>query len=392
MSTDYIITREEVERARRRAREIKETYGISAPWQLLIYVPEEREAEVVAGISADFLNLTRVRRFIARPTGYKVYDSGVVFKYQNRVKAWYPLPMNGEERIRAFRAALKSVHVVTYNGGTWHAKPLETSANEDLAKKCVEERGWAACLGLMAGLTEEGAKTYWWRFIPLVYGHIIELSAPGTGKSTFYVTLSRALNVVYMNELPSFAYLIADARDGSLGAAATADVIVIDELDKIEVSADWAYNALLSGLEQGVWVRARGRQLQYENPVGAAFIGNCGATKRVHVPCDTKLTRGQWSQVLSKLLRVNADPLVDRMALIVNSSRRIKPEYISNELLKPDVVRGLYKLMNKDVKQVSVFNDPRADRQASALAHVYQLIFNRELSAGELGAIFEEGP
>lgn len=385
----YIINKEEVEKARKKAHEIKLTYGIGVPWQLLLYVPDGQEEVVVAGVHRDFLQLTRAHRFIARPVGFRVYPSGVQFKYPNGVKAHMALPPEGPKRVEAFRRALKSVHLVLYSGGEWKVQVLEAHEDREGAEKCLEERGWAACLGLAVGYTEQGAKAYWWRYLPLLTGvHTLEMSQAGTGKTTFYITLSRALNVAYMNELPSYAYLIADARDGSLGVVATADILVVDEIDKLKVAGDWAYSALLSGMEQGVWQRAKGKAVAVENPISVVLQGNCG----VVVACDSKYTRGQWESVLTKLLKVNAGPLVDRLALIVNSAPRIKPEFLTDEVLRPAVTRALVKMAAQEFRVEKWMEDPRRDKQLSAIWHIYKLVHGQELSKGELAALWEEGP
>lgn len=385
----YIISKEEVEKARRKALEIKQVYGIGVPWQLLLYVPDGEEEVVVAGVHRDFLQLTRAHRFIARPVGFRIYPGGVLFKYPNGVKAHMTLPPEGPKRVEAFRRALKSVHLVWFNSGDWKVQVLEAHEDHEGAKKCIEERGWAACLGLAVGYTEQGTKAYWWRYLPLLNGvHTLEMSQAGTGKTTFYVTLSRALNVAYMNELPSYTYLIADARDGSLGVVATADVLVIDEIDKLKVAGDWAYSSLLSGMEQGVWQRAKGKAVAVENLLSVVLQGNCG----VFASCGSKYTRGQWELVLTKLLKVNAGPLVDRLALIVNNAPRIQPNYISEEVLRPAVTRALAKMAAQEFRVEKWVDDPRRDKQLSAIWHIYKLIHGAELQKGDLATLWEEGP
>lgn len=389
MTAPYVISKEDIEKAQHKAREIKEVYGIGVAWQLLLYVPDGEEDVVVAGVHKDFLQLTRAERFIARPVGFRIYTSGVQFKYPNGVKAYMPLPPEGPKRVETFRRALKSVHLVARNGSAWKVHIIEAHEDHEGAKKCIEERGWALCLGLAVGYTEQGAKAYWWRYLPLLTGvHTLEMSQAGTGKTTFYVTLSRALNVAYLNELPSYAYLIADGRDGSLGVVAVADILVIDEIDKLKVAGEWAYSSLLSGMEQGVWQRAKGKAISIENPLSVVLQGNCGLL----ASCNARYTRGQWEAVLTKLLKVNAGPLVDRIALIVNNAPRIRPEFISEEVLRPAVTRALAKVVATDFRVDKWVDDPRRDKQLSAIYHIYKLVHGVELQKGDLTALWEEGP
>jgi len=393
MSASPFITIEEIDRAQKLARELREQYGTGVPWHLLLLVPKGGVDKVVAGISADYLNLTGVREFIARPRGYKVYDSGVVWKYQNRVRAYMKLPNEPEERRRAFVDALRGVHLVRYNGGRWVvSRVLEAHVDVESAKKLIEEHGWQKTLGWFIGYDVRGVVNYWWRFLSLVRGvHYAELSPPGTGKTTFALALQRHINVVYSNEAPSMAYLVADARDNSIGAVANADVLVIDELDKIDFSDTFAYQSLLSGMENGVWVRSKGKGFEVVNPVSVVFSGNCGMVRKVEIPCRA-LTRNEAEAILSKVLKTNAGPLVDRLAYIAVTAPRFNREYATSQLLRPPVARGVYKLIQEGFTVEALTGDPRVDRQLSALKYIIKLTTGLELSKEELEQVWKGAP
>ena len=393
MSTSYFITIEEIERAQKLARELRESYGTGIPWHLLVLVPDSEVDKVVAGISADYLNLTGAKEFIARPRGYKVYKGGIVWKYQNRVKAYMPLPEEPEKRREIFVGALKGVHSVRRSGQRWTvAKVLEAHVDIESAKRLVEEHGWQRALGWLVGYNEKGVMNYWWRFLSLIRGvHYAELSPPGTGKTTFALALQRHLNVVYSNEAPSMAYLVADARDNSVGAVANADILVMDELDKIDFSDTFAYQALLSGMENGVWVRNKGKGFEVVNPVSVIFSGNCGMVRKVEIPCRA-LTRNEAEAVLSKVLKTNARPLVDRLAYIAVIAPRFNREYATDRLLRPPVARGVYRLLNEGFQPEPITGDPRVDKQLSALKYIIRLTTGVELTNEEVQEVWKGAP
>jgi len=385
MSAEYFITKEEVLDAQKKARELR-AQGISIPWQLLISV---KDADlVVAGVSKDYFNIMRPRKFVARPRRYKVYEHYVAFKYQNGVRAYMPLPDDPKERMAAFTAAVNGIHLVYLNGNRWHVKVLEAHSDPITAQKLVEEHGWAQMLGWTVGLTADAARERWWRFLPLILGtHVIELSEAGTGKTHHWLALSRALNVVYMNEAPTSTFLVADMRTGEVGAIGTADIVVIDELDKVDFSDTWAYQLMLSGMENGIWSRASGHGFTVERVVSVALQGNCGRTKRGDIPCVNK-PRADWEPILSKVLKQNAKPLVDRVAVIAAEAYPISTNDISDKMLKPNITRGLFQLINDMYTVKEYTGNIRHDKQISAVALMLEL-FGIQKDPKE---VWERGP
>jgi len=385
MSAEYFITREEIIDAQKKARELR-AQGISVPWQLLVAVKEPEL--VIAGVSRDYFNIIQPTQFVARPRRYKVYKNYIVFRYQNGVKAALPLPDDPKERMAAFQAATNGIHLVRRIGGRWRVKVLEAHVDLEAARRAVEEHGWTQVLGWAVGLTADAARARWWRFLPLMLGiHIIELSEAGTGKTHHWLALSRALNVVYMNEAPTATFLIADMRTGEVGAVGTADILVIDELDKVDFSDTWAYQLMLSGMENGVWARAAGTGFVVERTVSVVMQGNCGRAKRVDVPCTNK-PRQDWESVLSKVIKQNAKPLVDRTAVIAAEADPIAQSDIADRMLKPQVTRGLFQLLNSMYEVKEYTGNIRRDKQISAVDLMLK-IFNIEKDPVE---VWERGP
>ncbi len=62
--------------------------------------------------------------------------------------------------------------------------------------------------------------------------HAFELSLPNTGKTTFGIRNQFAFNWAYVDEVPSYARLIMDARNGALGLVFRSNGVFIDEIDK----------------------------------------------------------------------------------------------------------------------------------------------------------------
>jgi len=114
------------------------------------------------------------------------------------------------------------------------------------------------------------------------YTHTLQLTKPGTGKTTFYVKLINIMKITIFGKFPSRTRLVMDARSGTLGAIFHNDYVVIDafdknlEKDKFEDFISYAE----SGLAQGVWHIEKGSTSTkserdvIKRDVGFIFLGN----------------------------------------------------------------------------------------------------------------------
>lgn len=342
MSADqYIIPQEKWWEAQRRAIEIQKKFGIGVDPTLLLTVPDS--ILVVAGFNRQLFNVAALNEFISRPVGFKANSKYLEVKYPNGVRAYIKLKgQNPEERLMWAVKVARSWHrVVLSSNGTWYVKEVyDLSADVEAAKLVVNQYGTRQAVAMALGLKPEVLDGYWHRAIPLVNkGHMIEISQPGTGKTTYAWYLSRVLGGTVINESPTPAYLIGDARDGSFGAVFTSNIVVFDEIDK------WhgemlrrVYDVVLSGLENCQWTRAAAKGIHISKCLSAVFLGNTLPSEK---------SRSEVVKLLSQLLKVNAQPLVDRVAVIALDVPRFSIDFVG-PMLKPSVTRGIAELMTAD--------------------------------------------
>jgi hypothetical protein len=114
------------------------------------------------------------------------------------------------------------------------------------------------------------------------YTHTLQLTRPGTGKTTFYVKLINIMKITIFSRFPSRTRLVMDARTGTLGTIFYNDYVVIDAFDKnLEKDKfDDFVSFADSGLGQGVWNIERGSASTksekdvIKRDVGFIFLGN----------------------------------------------------------------------------------------------------------------------
>jgi len=241
----------------------------------------------------------------------------------------------------------RSWHVVSVNGRGYAVKEImDLHADVEAAKQIVQEHGKKAALAMALGLKPEALDHYWHRAgVLITKAHIMEISQPATGKTTFGWYVSRVLGGMVINEPPTPAFLAGDARDGSFGIAFTSNTIVFDEVDKWhkkDTSLSQTLDILLSGMENCNWVRGAGRGLSYSKCISTVWLGNTPATI-AEMPRD----RDKIAEIMAKLLKANAKPLLDRISIIALEAPRFKTEFLG-DMLRPAVTRGLSKILTEE--------------------------------------------
>jgi hypothetical protein len=219
----------------------------------------------------------------------------------------------------------------------------------------------------------------------------MELSQPATGKSTFGWYISRVLGGVVVNEPPSIAYLAGDARDGSFGAAFTSNIVVFDEVDKWSKKGEsmaQTMDVLLSGMENCVWARGAGKGLSYSKCVSTAWFGNVPAAL-TEVPKD----RAKIAELMTKLLKVNAGPLVDRISIIATEVPRFRTDMLG-DMLKPAVVRGLSRIMTEEAqarwdKLRQEGWDARSSWHLAVIMTMLEWVKEKEASVDDVVAVYK---
>ena len=346
--TKYTVPAEAWWSAVKKSWQLQNEYGVSVDPAMILNTPDPMK--VILGINKQLFSAAQPESFISRPAGYQVKGSVIYVKYPNGVKA--AVPMMGkteEERVRYALKVARSWHVVSRSGRGYTVKEImDLSADVEAAKAVVDAVGKKRALAMALGLKPEVLDGYWHRTAVLITrAHVMELSQPATGKSTFGWYISRFLGGIVVNEPPSVAFLAGDARDGSFGAAFTSSVIVFDEIDKWAKKGETmaqTMDVLLSGMENCTWVRGAGKGLSYSKCISTAWLGNIPATL-VEVPRD----RAKIADLLSKLLKVNAGPLIDRISVIATEVPRFRTDYLG-DMLKPAAVRGLSRILTEEAQ------------------------------------------
>lgn len=342
---EYIIPQEKWWEAQRRALEIQKQFGIGIDPTLLLTVPDP--VLVVAGFNRQLFGVAALNEFISRPVGFRANNKYLEIKYPNGVRALVKLKgENPEERLKwAVRVARSWHRVVLNSNGTWYVKEIyDLTADVQAAKDVVIQYGTRAAVAMALGIKPEVIDRYWHRAVPLVTrGHLIEISQPGTGKTTYAWYMSRILGGSVVNESPTAAYLVGDARDGSFGVVFTSNIVVFDEIDKWHgEKLKQVYDVMLSGLENCQWTRAAAKGIQVSKCLSAVFLGNTPPPEK---------SRPGVVKLLSQLLKVNAQPLVDRVAVIALEAPRFQSDFVG-PMLKPSVTRGLAEMMTQDAHEM----------------------------------------
>jgi hypothetical protein len=343
----YIISSQEWWAATRKAWEIQKEYGVTIDPATLLHVPDP--LRLVVGLNRQLFSIVKPEEFVSRPVGFQVRGDYIIVKYPNGAKAYTQLRgKTAEERMKWAMKVARSYHVAAI-GGNGRGGPiytikevLDVAADVEAAKKVVERHGTRAAVAMALGLKPEALDRYWWRAVPLITkAHMLELTPPATGKSTYAWYISRVLGGIVLNEPPTAAFIAGDARDGSFGAAYTSNIIVFDEVDKWQRKPDGMniMDIMLSGMENCTWIRGAGKGLSYSKCVATAWLGN--------TPQGFKPERDSVKEVMTKLLRVNASPLVDRISIIAVNAPRFKTEYVG-DMLRPSATRGLSQLMTEN--------------------------------------------
>jgi len=140
------------------------------------------------------------------------------------------------------------------------------------------------------------------------YTHMLQLTKPGTGKTTFYIKLMHILKITIFGKFPSRTRLVADAKSGTLGAIFHNDYIVIDAFDKnLEQRLfDDFVSTVDSGMAQGVWSLEKGsastksEKDTFKKDVGFTFLGNVDKISNETLVDIVKTSRDWLSGELKK--------------------------------------------------------------------------------------------
>ncbi len=168
----------------------------------------------------------------------------------NSGKVYAPVDMFNDDMFEALHEEML-YFVVQRRGNVYYAtevKPLITNEKKELGKEFYEYLSvngipFTSAIAVAYGY----APLYPIDFLTFVRSltlykvagnaiHAFELSLPNTGKTTFGIRNQFAFNWAYVDEVPSYARLIMDARNGAIGLVFRSNGIFIDEIDKYNMN------------------------------------------------------------------------------------------------------------------------------------------------------------
>jgi len=195
--------------------------------------------------------------------------------------------------------------------------------------------------------------------------HAIELTSPNTGKTTFAVRNVFLLNWSYVDEAPSYAKLIMDARNGALGLVYRSDGIFIDEVDKYGKEMKDVIHIMLTGMSHGIWVRGKGdRDAPSIKRILPVFLAGNKYNKVI-----TSTTPRQYMyDVLSTMMpQSEVEALLDRIGIVIMNDDPINiSDYKSNYVIADSYLRGFVayvsKLASQNYKDLGLFSGRRRDQ------------------------------
>ncbi|CAH69402.1 hypothetical protein [Deltalipothrixvirus pozzuoliense] len=170
--------------------------------------------------------------------------------------------------------------------------------------------------------------------------HAFELTTPNTGKTTFAVRNIYLVNWGYIDEAPSFARLVMDAKTSALGLVFRNDGVFIDEIDKYGSNMRDVIHIMLTGMSHGVWKRAKGDTdaPSIVRRIPVYFAGNKDSST-----LGTMSTRNYIKNVLvsMKLYQSLVDALLDRIAITIANEAEINAsDYVSGYVIADTYLRG----------------------------------------------------
>jgi len=307
---------------------------------------------------------------LTKLTNYRVITDKkiIVVTLANGFKCYIPLELFGNVDIETLIEYLKLPMQITVK----HVKgvlvadeiklpTLQTS--EDIAKEIVEEIGFLNAILVSYGIlpTREMIFLYLPRIMLLLRGfrtpyektpyypiHVLQFTAPNSGKTHYAVRTSECFNYEYMGgELPSLTRLVYDARSGAIGSVGLRDGVILDEFDKktandmVKLTTD--LRALLTGMEQGIWSRSVGSKgIEIRKFVNMGFFGN--------IPPFLKGENNR-DKVINYYGISGIDAFIDRITVIDIWTMHINiADYLIYKIIPNYILRGIVSLLMRHLK------------------------------------------
>jgi len=208
------------------------------------------------------------------------------------------------------------------------------------------------------------------------YTHVLQLTKPGTGKTTFYYKLSNIMKIYIFSKFPSRPRLVMDARTGVEGAIFHNDYIVIDAFDK-NIKSDEFRDFLSysdSGLANGEWSIEKGSASTkserdiIKRDVGFIFLGN---VDKISNETLTDFLKNWRDWLKGELVKKGIDPsqagpFVDRLAIISIIDQDFDiDKYVVDKTLRIQYFMALINLIKQEIIKAKIDNTKFSDMEKS---------------------------
>lgn len=212
-----------------------------------------------------------------------------------------------------------------------------------------------------------------WRFFSLFRVgttlHAVELTSVNSGKTTFAVRNKFTFNWEYIDEPPSPAKLIMDARDNALGVVYRSNGVFIDEIDKYAKDLEDSIPIMLSGMSHGMWTRAKGSS-STPNVIRHINVYLAGNKDVMAFQVNAR----QYVSDFLKAKKLNptlVDALMDRVAVVITDNSPVNAsDKVSGKVIMDSYLRGyvayISDLANKELKDIGIA-EGRRRQQANAI-------------------------
>ena len=238
---------------------------------------------------------------------------------------------------------------------------------EDIGKEIVDEIGPLNAILLAYGIMPD--RVTYFLYLPRVIGlfrgfryehetvptfpiHVLQFTAPNSGKTHFAIRSADVFNYEYMGgELPTLTRLVYDARSASIGTVGLRDGVIMDEFDKktandlVKLTTD--LRALLTGMEQCVWTRSAGaKPIEIRRCVNFMFLGNIPPVLRGATTRDKIIAYYNVSGI---------DAMIDRITIVDIWNTEIDiARYVIHRVMPNYVLRGIIQYIQKQMKPEGV--------------------------------------
>ena len=220
----------------------------------------------------------------------------------------------------------------------------------------------------------------------------MEMTSPNTGKTTFAIRNTYLLNWSYVDESPSYAKLIMDARNGALGLVFRSDGILIDEIDKYGRDLKDVVHVMLTGMSNGKWVRGKGDRdaPDIKRIIPIYFAGN-----KYNKSLTQQTPRSYMFDIMSNMLgQSTADALLDRIGIVITNDDPINiSDYKSGYVIADSYLRGFVAYISKQASQnykdLALFSGRRRDQ--SNLVYAICVTLNLDNNCEEMAKDVETG-